>query len=80
MRVDAKGRIVIPAHFRAELGLHPGAEVVIGRGYGHITVRSLDLCAECGTSATSRWRYDGKAYCMTCARGWMDAGRGVGDE
>lgn len=45
-KVAQGGRVVIPAELRAELGLHPGAEVVLDVTDGELRVRSMRQAIE----------------------------------
>jgi AbrB family looped-hinge helix DNA binding protein len=45
-KIDQTGRLLIPARLRKELGLHPGADVVLEAREGELRIRSYRAAVE----------------------------------
>lgn len=54
-KVTEGGRVVIPAEFRRQLGLQPGAEVVMDIADGELRIRSVSQAIERAQSLVRRY-------------------------
>jgi AbrB family looped-hinge helix DNA binding protein len=54
-KVTEGGRLVIPAEFRRQLGLQPGAEVVMDIADGELRIRSVRQAVGCAQSLVRRY-------------------------
>jgi AbrB family looped-hinge helix DNA binding protein len=55
VKVTEGGRVVIPAEFRRQLGLQPGAEVVMDIADGELRIRSVRQAVERAQSLVRRY-------------------------
>jgi AbrB family looped-hinge helix DNA binding protein len=55
VKVTEGGRVVIPAEFRRQLGLQPGAEVVMDIADGELRIRSVRQAIERAQSLVQRY-------------------------
>jgi AbrB family looped-hinge helix DNA binding protein len=55
VKVTEGGRVVIPAEFRRQLGLQPGAEVVMDIADGELRIRSVQQAIERAQSLVRRY-------------------------
>lgn len=58
-RVTDGGRLVIPAEFRRQLGIHPGDSVMIDLRDGELRVRSLRRAVERAQALVRQYVADG---------------------
>ena len=65
-RIDALGRIVVPAELRRILEIHVGDLLDIRVEHGHVVLAKVQqACVFCGTTETLR-PYHEKLICRTC--------------